>query len=122
MAYAGKLSERGQLIDDFRCYVTGCTQTNKRRDHMMVHVGAHVDQRPFACSSCPMHFLRRNECKRHEASHTGSKPFTCHLCSRYDNKSFARQDLLKRHLNRAHGFDTSANKENVPARKKSRVE
>jgi hypothetical protein len=28
----------------------GCGQRNKRRDHIIVHVGAHVDQRPFGCS------------------------------------------------------------------------
>lgn len=50
LSYAGKLSERGELLDDYRCYVKGCTQVNRRRDHILVHVGSHVDQRPFACS------------------------------------------------------------------------
>ena len=50
MAYAGKLTERGELLDDYRCYVNGCTQKNKRRDHILVHVGSHVDQRLFVCS------------------------------------------------------------------------
>lgn len=49
MAFAGKLSRQGELCQDFRCYVNGCKQTNKRRDHIVVHVGAHVDQRPFKC-------------------------------------------------------------------------
>lgn len=48
--FAGKLSGRGELLDDFRCYVIGCDQRNKRRDHILVHVGAHIGQRPFACS------------------------------------------------------------------------
>ena len=48
-SFAGKLSERGELLDDFRCYVYGCYQTNKRRDHILIHVGSHVDQRPFVC-------------------------------------------------------------------------
>ena len=48
--FAGKLSDRGELLNDFRCYVIGCDQRNKRRDHILVHVGAHVGQRPFACS------------------------------------------------------------------------
>lgn len=48
--FAGKLSDRGELLDDFRCYVIGCDQRNKRRDHILVHVGAHIGQRPFACS------------------------------------------------------------------------
>ena len=50
MAYAGKLTERGELLEDYRCYVNGCTQKNKRRDHILVHVGSHVDQRLFVCS------------------------------------------------------------------------
>lgn len=48
--FAGKLSGRGELLSDFRCYVVGCDQRNKRRDHILVHVGAHIGQRPFACS------------------------------------------------------------------------
>ena len=48
-AFAGRLSERGELISEFRCYVKGCYQTNKRRDHILVHVGSHVEHRPFQC-------------------------------------------------------------------------
>jgi early growth response protein 1 len=50
LAYAGKLTKRGELLEDYRCYVNGCTQKNKRRDHILVHVGSHVDQRLFVCS------------------------------------------------------------------------
>ena len=49
ISFAGKLSVRGELIEEFRCYVTGCGQINKRRDHILIHVGAHLDQRPFKC-------------------------------------------------------------------------
>lgn len=48
-AFAGRLSERGELTSDFRCYVKGCSQSNKRRDHILVHVGSHVEHRPFQC-------------------------------------------------------------------------
>lgn len=48
-AFAGRLSESGVLIDEWRCYVKGCAQRNKRRDHILVHVGSHVEHRPFAC-------------------------------------------------------------------------
>lgn len=48
-AFAGRLSEGGVLIDEWRCYVKGCAQRNKRRDHILVHVGSHVEHRPFAC-------------------------------------------------------------------------
>lgn len=50
MQFAGKLTDRGELVDDYRCYVVGCDQKNKRRDHIVIHVGAHVDQREFSCS------------------------------------------------------------------------
>ena len=49
ISFAGKLSTRGELVEEFRCYITGCQQTNKRRDHILIHVGAHLDQRPFKC-------------------------------------------------------------------------
>lgn len=49
IAFAGKLSKRGELVEEFRCYVAGCKQMNKRRDHILIHVGAHLDQRPFKC-------------------------------------------------------------------------
>jgi hypothetical protein len=49
ISFAGKLTARGELLDEFRCYVTGCKQVNKRRDHILIHVGAHLDQRPFKC-------------------------------------------------------------------------
>jgi hypothetical protein len=49
ISFAGKLSMRGELIEGFRCYITGCEQVNKRRDHILIHVGAHLDQRPFKC-------------------------------------------------------------------------
>ncbi|KDQ64659.1 hypothetical protein JAAARDRAFT_187969 [Jaapia argillacea MUCL 33604] len=47
--FVGKLSTQGELLDDYRCYVTGCDQKNKRRDHIITHVGSHVDYRPFQC-------------------------------------------------------------------------
>ncbi|TFK92207.1 hypothetical protein K466DRAFT_626854 [Polyporus arcularius HHB13444] len=101
--FAGRLSARGEMLDEHRCYVMGCEQRNKRRDHILVHVGAHVEHRPWMCRHCGMRFLRKNECKRHEAGHGGRKPFSCPICAPYQEKSFVRQDLLKRHLRVAHG-------------------
>ena len=49
ISFAGKLSMRGELVEEFRCYIVGCQQVNKRRDHILIHVGAHLDQRPFKC-------------------------------------------------------------------------
>ena len=47
--FAGRLSARGEMLDEYRCYVSGCEQRNKRRDHILVHVGAHVEHRPWMC-------------------------------------------------------------------------
>ncbi|EAU84519.2 hypothetical protein CC1G_00038 [Coprinopsis cinerea okayama7 len=104
LSFAGKLSNKGELIEEFRCYVVGCQQVNKRRDHILIHVGAHLDQRPFKCIHCSARFLRKNECKRHELSHTGVRPFTCNICP-YPGTTFVRQDLLRRHMKRTHQVD-----------------
>jgi hypothetical protein len=56
MSFAGKLTSRGALIEEFRCYVIDCQQRNKRRDHILIHVGGHLDQRPFKCLHwCVLH-------------------------------------------------------------------
>ena len=55
LKYAGKLNKDGKAIQDYRCYITGCAQVNKRRDHIIVHICSHVNERPFACR----HWLRR---------------------------------------------------------------
>ncbi|KAF5388305.1 hypothetical protein D9615_000154 [Tricholomella constricta] len=128
VSFAGKLSNRGELVKEFRCYVHGCSQTNKRRDHILIHVGSHLDQRPFGCSFCPSQFLRKNECKRHELSHSGTKPYVCTICP---DTAFVRQDLLKRHTTRTHGVTTARKrkgrgskgqeKENIGAHPSKRV-
>ena len=64
-----------------------------------------------------MKFLRKNECKRHESSHEGKKPYSCEICAPFQDRSFVRQDLLKRHLRVAHGFhDTGRRKKAVVKR------
>ncbi|KAF8631135.1 hypothetical protein AX15_002482 [Amanita polypyramis BW_CC] len=50
LSFVGKLSQQGELIHEFRCYVIGCVQTNKRRDHILIHLGGHLGQRPFKCT------------------------------------------------------------------------
>lgn len=50
-----------------------------------------------------MRFLRKNECKRHTSSHGGQKPFRCPICAPFQDRSFVRQDLLKRHMKVTHG-------------------
>ncbi|KAH9966038.1 hypothetical protein BC827DRAFT_1181664 [Russula dissimulans] len=108
--YAGKLNKEGKAIEDYRCYISGCAQVNKRRDHIMVHICSHVNERPFACRHCHMTFLRRNECKRHEAGHSGLKPFVCRHCPPPASR-FARQDLLTRHVRRTHDMTAREQRE-----------
>ncbi|KAF9246997.1 hypothetical protein BU15DRAFT_39373, partial [Melanogaster broomeanus] len=109
--FAGKLSGRGELLGDFRCYIIDCDQRNKRRDHMLVHVGSHIGERPFACSVCSLRFFRKNEWKRHEASHTGYRPYSCDICG----QTFVRKDLVNRHVKRTHELKD----ENHPVQKRS---
>ncbi|KAJ6539086.1 hypothetical protein B0H19DRAFT_1177052 [Mycena capillaripes] len=113
-SFSGKLSTTGEMVKEYRCYVVGCTKMNKRPDHMIVHVGSHLDLRPFKCHHCPKRFRRKNELKRHEASRDRSRPFVCPLCPA---KTFQRQDLLARHMKNRH----QPGKENVP-RKKAKTE
>ncbi|KAF7353037.1 hypothetical protein MVEN_01271400 [Mycena venus] len=116
-SFSGKLTAMGEIMEDFRCYVVGCTQMNRRRDHMVVHVGSHLDQRRFKCEQCPKRYRRNNELKRHERSHDGSRPFVCLLCPT-QKSTFKRQDLLNRHLNNKH----RAEKENDAPRKERKLE
>lgn len=106
LSFAGKLTPQGLMTEEYRCYIVGCNQSNRRRDHILIHVGGHLDQRPFACTHCPARFLRKNECKRHELSHSGARPFTCDLCP-LGVTAFVRQDLLKRHQKRTHNIDNT---------------
>ncbi len=61
-SFAGRLSTRGELLDDYRCYVVGCGQRNKRRDHILVHVGSHVEHRPWACQHWCVFFFHEPFC------------------------------------------------------------
>ncbi|KAJ7688471.1 hypothetical protein B0H17DRAFT_1180606 [Mycena rosella] len=116
-SFCGKLSDQGEMMKDFRCYVVGCPQVNKRRDHMIVHIGAHLDRRPFKCEHCPATFLRKNELKRHESNHDTARPFGCSHCT----STFRRQDLLTRHLKSLHRNPADDDKENVRPRKKAKT-
>jgi len=50
LSFAGKLTPQGLMTEEYRCYIIGCSQSNRRRDHILIHVGGHLDQRPFACT------------------------------------------------------------------------
>ena len=56
LKYAGKLNKDGKAIEDYRCYISGCSQVNKRRDHIIVHICSHANERPFACRHWLLHF------------------------------------------------------------------
>ncbi|KAJ7904227.1 hypothetical protein B0H14DRAFT_3421022 [Mycena olivaceomarginata] len=73
-SFSGKLTAAGEMTEDFRCYVVGCSQVNRKRDHMVVHVGSHLDQRMFKCEHCPKRYRRKNELNRHERYHDGLRP------------------------------------------------
>ncbi|KAK2466477.1 hypothetical protein APHAL10511_002119 [Amanita phalloides] len=65
LSFVGKFSQQGEVIREFRCYVVGCAQTNKRRDHILIHLGGHLGHRPFKCTEwyVPLRAcLERNNC------------------------------------------------------------
>ncbi|KAJ7591335.1 hypothetical protein C8J56DRAFT_560338 [Mycena floridula] len=94
LQFAGRLSAAGENIDDYRCYVAGCTRTNKRRDHIVTHVGSHLHHKAFQCEICLSQFARKHELKRHEAKHSGVVEHICDQCG----KTFARADIKQRHM------------------------
>lgn len=51
LSFVGKLSPNGEKLPEYRCYVNGCTQVNKRRDHILTHLNSHLDYRPFRCQT-----------------------------------------------------------------------
>jgi len=71
----------------------------------------------FRCSSA--RFLRKNECKRHEVAHSGKRPYLCSLCP-FDVTSFTRQDLLRRHMQKAHVGKENLDFETERPRKRAR--
>ncbi|KAJ7179377.1 hypothetical protein C8R46DRAFT_1345740 [Mycena filopes] len=111
-SFSGQLSAAGEMIHGFRCYVVGCTQVNKRRDHIVTHVGSHLNERRFKCDQCPSRFVRKNELSRHERSHKLARPFACSHC----RGTFKRQDLLTRHLKNVHDMKAHAARKKVKAR------
>ena len=48
--FAGRLSQTGQAIAGYRCYIVGCTKTTRRKDHMGDHIRTHLGEKPFLCS------------------------------------------------------------------------
>lgn len=92
MRFAGKLTNRGELIEDYRCYVVGCSQRNKRRDHIVIHVGAHVDQRAFSCSIWFVLFLLHLQ--RSQANTDGWMPIVHSGSSVRMNANVMRQPIL----------------------------
>lgn len=49
MNFAGSLSDCGQYVEGYRCYIVGCKQVNKRRDHITTHIYTHLGYRPYSC-------------------------------------------------------------------------
>ncbi|TFK55882.1 hypothetical protein OE88DRAFT_1652392 [Heliocybe sulcata] len=67
-------------------------------------------------------FLRRNECRRHESRHAlDFKAFKCDMCPEDESKSYSRQDTLKRHMTKAHGFPMSVQGQENSKRRRRRA-
>ncbi|KAF7331846.1 Transcription factor Sp1 [Mycena kentingensis (nom. inval.)] len=112
--FYGQMATDGRKVAEWNCYILGCSQTNKRRDHMHTHIKGHLDQRPFQCKQCSASFLRNHELKRHSSSHhQDARPFACRLCT----VSYRRRDMLVRHIRQKHGKE---GKENYPSSKRAR--
>ena len=47
--FAGRLSEGGEVMQGYRCYLNGCSKMTKRKDHMGDHVRTHLGEKPFQC-------------------------------------------------------------------------
>ena len=47
--FAGRLSESGEVMQGYRCYLNGCSKMTKRKDHMGDHVRTHLGEKPFQC-------------------------------------------------------------------------
>lgn len=66
----------------------------------IIHVGANVNKKPYACSNCGRAFARREHLMRHiETMHHGQKDFKCQVCSRV----FSRKDNMMQHVRNKHG-------------------
>ena len=45
------------------------------------------EEKPYACSTCPVRFANKNAVAPHERTHTGEKPYGCSVCPvRFTNK------------------------------------
>ena len=48
---------------------------------------SHTDEKPYACSICPMRFAQKGDVPRHERTHTGEKPYACSMCPLWDKSA-----------------------------------
>lgn len=78
------------------CLFPECEKRFGRKENIKSHVQTHLGDRQYRCSHCNKCFVRQHDLKRHAKIHSGAKPYPC-ACG----NSFARQDALTRHRQRA---------------------
>lgn len=49
LQFAGRLNTSGSPSDRFRCFLSPCTKTTKRKDHMADHIRTHLGEKPHQC-------------------------------------------------------------------------
>lgn len=66
----------------------------KSRTNSFFPLQIHSDEKPHACTHCPMTFRRLQGLRRHSMTHTGEKPLTCTVCG----AGFLAHMTLKMHM------------------------
>ncbi len=77
----------------FECDVCAKKITTKQR-FIQHFFGAHRDDKPYACKSCPKKFGLMESLEKHSKTHTALRKFKCEVCL----LSFKERSVLKTHM------------------------